>query len=198
VPTLNAGEWFELEASIDFVIQADKPILVGQFLAAEHAPGPEHQPLTDMGTGDPAFTLAVPIRQFRDTYVFLAPDKYRDDYVSIAAPENAVVRIDSNDALAHPLAKLATFGAGWSSVRVPIGDGFHVLTCSEPCGIMVHGYDQYVSYAYPGGLNLVECAVDGDCPPARSHCEGFLCVECGGDDDCPSERPRCQDFVCTP
>ena len=40
VPVLNAGEWFEFASREHFEIVADKPILVGQFLASEQAPEP--------------------------------------------------------------------------------------------------------------------------------------------------------------
>ena len=34
--------------------------------------------------------------------------------------------------------------------------GAHTITSSEPSGVIVYGYDQYVSYAYTGGLDLEE------------------------------------------
>ena len=40
IPVLNQGQWFELESAEDFVIKADKPVLVGQFMASSFAPNP--------------------------------------------------------------------------------------------------------------------------------------------------------------
>ena len=40
VPVLNKGQWYEFETDKDFSINADKPILVGQFMAAANAPDP--------------------------------------------------------------------------------------------------------------------------------------------------------------
>lgn len=154
--TLERGEWFELESDTDFTITATEPVLVGQFLAAEHAPNPGVQS-GDAGIGDPAFMQAVPFRQFRRDYVFLAPDKYAEDYVSVAARADTQVRIDGSTARAQAAAQVRSIAdTGWEAIRLPINDGFHELRCSEPCGIMVHGYDSYVSYGYPGGLNLSE------------------------------------------
>ena len=48
----------------------------------------------DAATGDPAFILAVPVEQFRPDFVFLAPDKYAFDYVTITAPIGAEVFFD--------------------------------------------------------------------------------------------------------
>ncbi|MEE8409924.1 MAG: IgGFc-binding protein, partial [Myxococcota bacterium] len=161
IPTLNAAEWYEFETNEDFLIQSNRPILVGQFLAAEHAPAPGSQP-GDADTGDPAFMLAVPVRQYRDSYVFLAPDQYEQDFVSISLTAGTVARLDGEEVDdIYPLlpdSKLFQIndiaGTVWQAVRLRIADGYHVLTCESPCAVMVHGYDRFVSYGYPGGLNL--------------------------------------------
>lgn len=154
VPTLGPGEWFELESDQDFVVYASQPVLVGQFLAAQDAPVPGKQP-TDAGIGDPTFLLAVPVRQWRQSYVFLTPDKYALDYVSIAAPLGATVRLDGVDAELMPQGQGGPIaGSPYRALRVPLADGYHQLVCSAPCSVMVHGYDRYVSYGYPGGMNL--------------------------------------------
>ncbi|MBI5510490.1 MAG: IgGFc-binding protein [Deltaproteobacteria bacterium] len=158
VPMLEQGQWFEFESDDDFLIRADHPILVGQFLEAEQAPTPGEQP-GDAGTGDPSFILAVPTRQLRDSYVFLAPNEYTVDYVSIASVAGSSVRLDGVDIeTLDPDARQVDVrdiaGTPWKATRVLIADGFHILTCPDKCSVMVHGYDQYVSYGYPGGLNL--------------------------------------------
>ncbi|MEE2960966.1 MAG: IgGFc-binding protein [Myxococcota bacterium] len=154
---LNAGEWFEFEANADFLIKATKPIMVGQFLAAEQAPGPGRGE-GDAGIGDPAFILSVPKRQFRKDYIFLAPNKYEEDYVSIALRHGTLALLDGLSVFESSAFKTAEIvGApGWLAVRGPVADGFHTLSCSEACSVMVHGYDSYVSYGYPGGLNLLD------------------------------------------
>jgi hypothetical protein len=170
---LDAGEWFEFKAEDDLVISANQPILVGQFLTGQN--------YANAGIGDPAFMLAVPLKQLRRTYVFFAPDKYAKDYVSVA------VRDDDFDAEmdgkllsewhADDLTlERSAFGDGWVSYRIHIADGYHSLSCPEKCSVMVHGYDQYVSYGYPGGLDLHECETDNECPPERPLCRNFTCV----------------------
>ena len=176
VRNLNRGEWFEFESNLDFFINSNKPIMVGQFLAAEQAPDPGRHDY-DAGIGDPAFILAVPVQQFRDSYVFLAPDKYEEDYVSIAIQADMEARLDGNSLADIPQEFVSDLeGTNWKAVRMPITDGFHSLSCVNPhhccnenelddgdvdcdtivcgCSVMVHGYDSYVSYGYPGGLNL--------------------------------------------
>ncbi len=46
IPTLNQGQWFEFESDQDFVIVANKPIQVGQFMASSHAPNPNNDMCT--------------------------------------------------------------------------------------------------------------------------------------------------------
>ena len=78
--------------------------------------------------------LAVPIEQFRDNYVFSAPDKYAEDYVSIAFRTGEDARLDGTrlfevtggDVLPTELAP------GWSVGRFPIADGFTPLLVLVP------------------------------------------------------------------
>jgi hypothetical protein len=91
----------------------------------------------------------------RTNYVFLAPNRYAQDFVTIAAPSEAAVSLDGNSVYLMPQRLGGPIGVtSWNSLRVPISDGYHELDCSLPCSVMVHGYDQYVSYGYPGGLDL--------------------------------------------
>jgi hypothetical protein len=39
-------------------------------------------------------------------------------------------------------------------------DGVHSLRSDEPAGLMVYGFDAFVSYGYPGGSNLEEIIVE--------------------------------------
>ena len=157
IPTLNTGEWFEFGTAADFELNSDKPVMLGQFLASEHAPNPNLRDRLEPGdasTGDPAFILAVPVEQFRTDFVFLAPDKYAFDYVTLTAPVGAQVFFD--DLPVESVASWEPLGdpASWQVARFQIADGTHFIQSDAPLGITVYGYDDYVSYGYPGGLNL--------------------------------------------
>lgn len=150
IPVLNAGEWVDFQAretTDDFEIVAKKSVMVGQFLTSQQA-----QQIED-GMGDPSFLLVVPEEQFRTEYVFLAPDKYARDYVTIIAPEDATVTLD--DVEVAPTFWGHAIGSSSSRpARFQIADGVHTVRSDRPVGVYVYGVDNYVSYGYPAGLDL--------------------------------------------
>jgi hypothetical protein len=167
IPVLNQGEWIDFESKDNFEIIAKKPIMVGQFLASEQAPDPNVNGVPqpgDAGIGDPAFILLVPVEQFRKDYVFLAPNKYELDYVTIIAPDGAKVWFDCNEikpqdieANCDPIDfdEFELFGMGeYATHKFSISDGVHSIYSDTDVGVYVYGYDQYVSYGYPAGLNI--------------------------------------------
>lgn len=101
--------------------------------------------------GDPAFILAAPVEQFRDQYLFLVPNKYYLDYLNVIAPVGASIVLDNGAPIS-----LTAINGQWSTARLPIADGVHTIqsTGGEKFGIVVYGFDDDVSYGYPGGMAL--------------------------------------------
>ncbi len=199
VPVLNKGEWFEFETVDSFEISSrheDKtpaPVLVGHFMSSQDAPDPGAQP-DDAGTGDPAFLLAIPSAQWRSEYVFLTPDKYSFNYVSVAAPIHRVCGIttpnkgktctaDSEcgegasanscaddtvvtfDGQPIPPDQFFNVSKNYKGARFAVNAGPHTILGLPVLGtdgkltesrvaVDVYGFDQYVSYGYPAGLDL--------------------------------------------
>lgn len=146
--TLNAGQFVEFTSTDSFVVQAGAPVLVGQYLVGQDFG------FTQAGmTGDPGFILSVPVEQFREDYLFLTPPNYANDSISIIAPTGASVSLDGVPVAASEFVETAA-GSGWSTARLAVTDGVHRLEADQPVGLTVTGYDQYVSYGYPGGLDL--------------------------------------------
>jgi hypothetical protein len=172
------GDFFEIATDRAFTLQADAPISVMSVSPSQAAAGvPNNLP-----GGDPSSLVIPPIEQFRDTYVFLTPDKYAFDFVRIMAPENAVIVFDgqSLDALecetevvgdvALPLAEEETWVVHACQLGRPLidptqappydilpneqSDGVHVLESSRKIGVLVDGFDRFVSYAYAAGTEL--------------------------------------------
>jgi len=195
VPVLNRGEYVDFGSFGHFEIHAKKPVLVGQFLAAQDAPYPNVGGIKgpdDAGTGDPSFILTAAVEQFRKEYVFLAPDKYMFDCVNLIVPVGASVLLDGEEVLQEDLefrpireiqdemkdkgfeqpselgikfGDYAVIGSGkWSVYRLIVSDGVHTAVSDEKFGVIVYGYDQYVSYGYPAGLNLEDLKLVSEVP----------------------------------
>lgn len=102
----------------------------------------------DANIGDPSFILAVPVEQFRREYVFLVPTKYAVNYLTIIAPVGSKVLLDNT-----PVTQFASVGSGkYQVARLPMSEGSHTLSSDQDAGIIVYGWDWYVSYGYPGGM----------------------------------------------
>jgi hypothetical protein len=143
----KAGDFIEIPSNAQtYMLNADQKVLVAQYMEGQDAGG---------GAGDPAMTVAVPVEQFRNTYMFHAPTNYESNYVDVTAPVGAEVMLDG-----MPLAFTPIGTTGYALARVraltngPQGDGNHSMSATMPFGITVYGYGQYTSYWYPGGLNL--------------------------------------------
>lgn len=145
--TLGAGQWAQAFVTQSFEIQATEPILVGQYLLSQQADG------ITRTIGDPAFILAVPVERFRESYQFLTPDRYREDYVTVIRPIGVGVTLDGT---AIPASEFRTFGTNtWEFAHMRVEPGTHYVEAAEPVALMLYGYDTAVSYGVPGGLNLV-------------------------------------------
>jgi hypothetical protein len=167
-----------LKADRDFELNADKPIAVLQTLPSQEVVGiPKYFP-----GGDPSIIAVPPVEQYRDNYVFLTPNEYAFDFVTITAPVGARVVLDGVS-VAEQCTTAAIPGAdkdggatdtGWQAHRCSFSkprissppnpqieyemrrEGVHTIEADQPVGIVVYGFDRFVSYAYTGGLNLLE------------------------------------------
>jgi hypothetical protein len=148
--TMNAGQVVEVGVNHSFHIEANAPIMVGQYLTGHMA---TDIPFENAG-GDPAFALLAPTAQFLSTYVFLAPEKYLSDYVVITHPAGQDVMLDGASVGSNPSCVSEAFDAQWDITRCLIPDFTHTIDSAEPVGAMVWGYGGRVSYGYTAGLNL--------------------------------------------
>lgn len=146
---LNAGEYVEYMVNGpaanpgDFLVTADEPILVTQFMVAGSMAG-------GSANGDPSMVQAVPVEQFLDTYVVLVPNTWVNDFFVLVREQGETVNIDGSPVTSG---WTAVGTSGYEVARVSVADGVHTLSGSAPFGVVVIGYDSYDSYAYPGGLD---------------------------------------------
>jgi hypothetical protein len=112
----------------------------------------------DANIGDPSFIVSVPVEQFRQQYVFLVPTKYRSNYINVIAEASASVSLDGAPIQSY---QFTTLPSGvYKVARLPISEGSHVLTSDRDCGVVVYGWDFYVSYGYPGGMRTETLKVE--------------------------------------
>lgn len=177
----HIGDWVEVVTTRDFLATSDGPIHVEQVMASQDGANvPRGLP-----GGDPSLIIVPPEEQFRSDYVFLTPDKYAFDFITVVAPYGAKVRLDGYE-LSNQLCTVTptdgldpekrggdlpvflTYSCQLSfpSIDPATGkltpgmqdDGVHRIVASQPVGVIVWGFDSYVSYAYPAGTDLREIA----------------------------------------
>jgi thiol-disulfide isomerase/thioredoxin len=143
VGAIDRGQFLELVVSEPMEITTDKPVMVAQYLTGEQYEG---------RIGDPSECLIPPTEQFQSEYTFIIPTGYAENYVNIIAPEAAVLLLDGAPV---DYTLFTPFGTkGLSAATISLGEGSHNISGNAPFGIYIYGYDQYDSYAYPGGLAL--------------------------------------------
>jgi hypothetical protein len=176
---LGRGDDVFINSPRDFLVRSTGPIALLQVPVGQLAvgiptvvPGGERTP-----GGDPSLIYLPPIEQWRDRYLFLVPNKYAFDTLMIAAPATAHLiydglPIDMVATCQHdPIGMQEPPGGGapveYVAIRcqlsfpVPGGagaqdDGVHLVTAmgGERFGLVVWGWDSFVSYGYPAGSNV--------------------------------------------
>jgi hypothetical protein len=172
----------------DFALQADHPIHLGNISPSQEAAGIKR----GLPGGDPSLLIVPPIEQWRPTYVFLTPDKYSFDFVTVIAEPGVPVTLDG-DALDDKLCTI-TPADGLTAVQrgadappylvytcqlsFPLidpdpakkapdnvspgtqNDGVHQISAPSPVGVLISGFDSFVSYGYAAGTQLQELSIE--------------------------------------
>ncbi len=171
-----------IHAMQDFTLTADKPVIVADVQVSQEAAGV----VRGLPGGDPSLTFVPPTEQWRNDYILLTPDKYAFDFLVITAPFGATVYVDGlpvdgkvcevapGDGLDEKTrkAKDPPFTVYRCQLSFPVvdpqqtspnnvspgrqNDGVHRVQSDYPIGVLVYGFDSFVSYAYAGGTELVD------------------------------------------
>jgi hypothetical protein len=147
---LDKGEMLSFYASGDtvepgdFVITADKPIAVMQYMTG--AENLSFWPNPDWG--DPSMVQLPAVDQFLPRYVVVVPTGWGFDHAVITRPAGVEVRLNGAPIADNEFAPVGdTFEVG----RPTIPDGVHLIESDESFGVIIVGYDSADSYAYMGG-----------------------------------------------
>ncbi|MEM6992253.1 MAG: IgGFc-binding protein [Myxococcota bacterium] len=150
--TINAGQTLRFETDQAFSVTSgdpDKPFAVTQFLLSA-------QVIDVFATaGDPAMISLPAAAQFQRNYIFVVPAGYATNYVTVVRVAGTEVLRDGVSVSAaawQPLGSLD--GVDYEYVHLSVPTGSHSIESDEPCGIISVGYDEAVSYGYPGGSGL--------------------------------------------
>lgn len=171
---LGTGYFEDVMSKKDFLISSDKPISVAQFVASQQVTGITNE----LPGGDPAFIMMSPIEQWRDSYMFLTPNLYAFDFIIIAHTPEATILLDDEPLWATcdtltvegEIDGMNEYAVTRCQLSFPEivesetpphnildgeqNDGVHTITADLPVGIVVYGFDNFVSYGYPGGTDL--------------------------------------------
>lgn len=179
------GDFRQVTALRDFTLTASQPVALGNVSPSQEAAGIKR----GLPGGDPSLIVVPPVEQWRSDYVFLTPDKYAFDFVTVIAPAGVVATLDGQPVdetrcVRTPgdgLDEAARGGrppANWvytcqisfavvdptkaAPANVLVGeqnDGVHRVEAPTPVGVLVSGFDNYVSYGYAAGTQLEELSI---------------------------------------
>ena len=158
----------DLVTYADALLTADGPIMIADVQAGQEAAFvPRGLP-----GGDPSLVIVPPIEQYRSDYNFLTPDKYAFDFIIVNAPPEASIVLDGQpvDAQRCELGHLPGFNVYRCQLSFPVidpvaatadsilpgtqNDGVHRVVSNAPVGVLVFGWDSFVSYGYAAGTQL--------------------------------------------
>jgi hypothetical protein len=176
------GSYAAISSVKPFLLDSDQPVQLMAISASQDDGGiPSGLP-----GGDPSMLIVPPVEQFRNNYVFLTPDNYAFDLVRIIATPDTTVVMDGtplaeiNGCISEPGDGLTPKERGsplppWIVYRCQLGfptidvsgdqpvvssgiqdDGVHRVDADRPVGVLVDGFDAFVSYAYAAGTDLAQ------------------------------------------
>jgi hypothetical protein len=167
----GVGAVRDLTTTDDVMVTSDGPLIVGDVQAGQQAAFVPN----GLPGGDPSLIILPPIEQYRSDYVFLTPDKYSFDFIVVVAPRDATTLLDGvpiDPTRCHQGGSVPGFwvyqcqlsfpridNSQSGTVTVSPGiqnDGVHRILSSEPVGVLVFGWDNFVSYGYAAGTQLQE------------------------------------------
>lgn len=160
--TIDAYETVAFITDVAFSVRSadGDPFAVSQFLLSnQYFGGLGGRP------GDPSMMVLAAVEQFQDRYVFLMPQGYASNYVTVAAPADAVLTLDGSPVAAAltPMGQVEGVAFGYAHLSVAAGP--HVIEADLPFGIVASGHADDVSYGYVGGSGVAKIAEPPPLPP---------------------------------
>lgn len=136
-------------------VQSDKPIIIAGVLSGHQSTG---NFFYGTQAGDPSLFILPPIEQIRASYAFVNPPTYKKTFATVAIPANTPLVLDGRQIEPEQRLEARTLslrGQPWDVFSVELTPDAHTLSADERFLLIVYAYDDYVSYAFPGGLDLL-------------------------------------------
>ena len=176
----SRSSFVTIPSTTHFTLDSDAPVMLSSVSPSQQ----DANVPTGLPGGDPSLVIVPPLEQFRTSYVFLTPDKYSFDFIRIISPRGAGVTLDGRDVtevlgcqasdadgITDPVRRKqvgpSSFIVYSCQLSFPVidpntrvvspgrqNDGVHRVEASEKVGVIVDGFDSYVSYAYAAGTEL--------------------------------------------
>ena len=152
--SLDSGEFCEFGTRDIFRAQSNRPIAVAGFMSGQNTVFDQ----VNWGdhAGDPSMFLVPPEDQYRISYTFLTPPTYHVSYITVIIAQGFHLTLDGEviDPTDHDHQIMADGSVLMAHIEVEPGP--HRIEAGRPFGLVVYGYDNYVSYSYTGGLDLTK------------------------------------------
>jgi len=163
--TLKQGELATFYSAQPFVVKAqdrDHPFYMSSHMGSMEFGGVDHK------TGDPEFVNTVPAEQYLTSYIFMTDPTIANTHLVLVRvlPKDGKFRDVTLDCLGvvHGWMPVGTSGK-YEVARVDLltnsapngacNNGRHEIASETTFGLTVWGWDDFVSYAYPGGMSVL-------------------------------------------
>lgn len=151
--SVDAGKLIDVSLAAgnadNVLVKGTKPFQIATYMVGQSA-----LPSPNGVIGDPSMSLAIPVEQFRESYLFTAPTTYDINYASVVAKMGTTVHIDGTRIEASEFKVVGGSEYGVAQVLLSSDASVHSLNASDEVGLTVYGYGWYTSYMYPGGADL--------------------------------------------
>ena len=149
---LDRGEYCEFGTRDVFEVSSNQPINIAGFMSSELTVQDEIEEGDHVG--DPSMFMVPPRDQFRTDYTFLVPPTYHASFITVIVPSgfNVVLNDEDVDPMDHDYQEVPD--GGWLMSHIEVGPGPHEISAAGPFGLIVYGFDDFVSYSFTGGLDL--------------------------------------------
>lgn len=146
---LQGNFYYETNTTAPALVEADKPILVAQYITSQGACG------NATTLGDPEVIYLSPVEQNIDKVLLNSTRNFdiKQHYINVVMPTAALpsFRVDGN-----PVSGFAPHpqDATYSYAQISVGPGKHSLQADSGFNAVAYGYGEFESYGFNAGTNV--------------------------------------------